>query len=130
MVLFSTGCQFLMATSHKSFCCDGTLVFHLIVMGVYQNRTCFQIISIFVSRCHFLSFPPLCPSLSSPSTLSIHFFVVYILYSSGLTVSLPPCSYNLESSTWDVVPINSGPLQRYGHSLALYQVRQIMATAH
>uniref|UniRef100_A0A8C7LEQ8 Attractin like 1 n=1 Tax=Oncorhynchus kisutch TaxID=8019 RepID=A0A8C7LEQ8_ONCKI len=30
-------------------------------------------------------------------------------------------NYNLESSTWDVVPINSGPLQRYGHSLALYQ---------
>ncbi|KAL0964523.1 hypothetical protein UPYG_G00325100 [Umbra pygmaea] len=30
-------------------------------------------------------------------------------------------NYNLESSTWDVVPINSGPLQRYGHSLALHQ---------
>uniref|UniRef100_A0A674EZD3 Attractin-like protein 1 n=1 Tax=Salmo trutta TaxID=8032 RepID=A0A674EZD3_SALTR len=30
-------------------------------------------------------------------------------------------NYNMESSTWDVVPINSGPLQRYGHSLALYQ---------
>ncbi|XP_056616392.1 attractin-like protein 1 isoform X2 [Triplophysa dalaica] len=30
-------------------------------------------------------------------------------------------NYNLESSTWDVVQINSGPLQRYGHSLALYK---------
>ncbi|XP_066549769.1 attractin-like protein 1 isoform X1 [Amia ocellicauda] len=30
-------------------------------------------------------------------------------------------NYNLESSIWNVVPINSGPLQRYGHSLALYQ---------
>ncbi|XP_035260007.1 attractin-like protein 1 isoform X1 [Anguilla anguilla] len=30
-------------------------------------------------------------------------------------------NYDLESSTWNVVPINSGPLQRYGHSLALYQ---------
>uniref|UniRef100_A0A6Q2YK72 Attractin-like 1a n=2 Tax=Esox lucius TaxID=8010 RepID=A0A6Q2YK72_ESOLU len=30
-------------------------------------------------------------------------------------------NYNLESSTWDVVPINTSPLQRYGHSLALYQ---------
>lgn len=31
-------------------------------------------------------------------------------------------SYNLESGTWDVVPVSSGPLYRYGHSLALYQV--------
>ncbi|KAI7805305.1 putative attractin-like protein 1 [Triplophysa rosa] len=30
-------------------------------------------------------------------------------------------NYNVGSSTWDVVPINSGPLQRYGHSLALYK---------
>ncbi|KAJ8359892.1 hypothetical protein SKAU_G00164170 [Synaphobranchus kaupii] len=30
-------------------------------------------------------------------------------------------NYNLESSIWNVVPINSGPLPRYGHSLALYQ---------
>ncbi|KAK9964596.1 hypothetical protein ABG768_005759 [Culter alburnus] len=30
-------------------------------------------------------------------------------------------NYNLESSTWDVVPINGGPLQRYGHSLALHK---------
>uniref|UniRef100_A0A9J7X076 Attractin like 1 n=1 Tax=Cyprinus carpio carpio TaxID=630221 RepID=A0A9J7X076_CYPCA len=30
-------------------------------------------------------------------------------------------NYNLESSTWDVIPINGGPLQRYGHSLALYK---------
>ncbi|XP_033882072.3 attractin-like protein 1 isoform X1 [Acipenser ruthenus] len=30
-------------------------------------------------------------------------------------------NYNIESSIWNVVPINSGPLQRYGHSLALYQ---------
>ncbi|KAI3362821.1 hypothetical protein L3Q82_001870 [Scortum barcoo] len=30
-------------------------------------------------------------------------------------------NYNLESSTWDVVPVSSGPLYRYGHSLALYQ---------
>ncbi|TRY81795.1 hypothetical protein DNTS_023119, partial [Danionella cerebrum] len=29
-------------------------------------------------------------------------------------------NYNLESSAWDVVPISSGPLQRYGHSLALH----------
>lgn len=31
-------------------------------------------------------------------------------------------SYNLETSTWDVVPVGSGPLYRYGHSLALHQV--------
>lgn len=31
-------------------------------------------------------------------------------------------SYNLESSTWDVVPVSSGPVYRYGHSLALHQV--------
>ncbi|XP_016150491.1 attractin-like protein 1 isoform X1 [Sinocyclocheilus grahami] len=30
-------------------------------------------------------------------------------------------NYNLESSTWDVIPINGGPMQRYGHSLALYK---------
>ncbi|KPP60184.1 attractin-like protein 1-like, partial [Scleropages formosus] len=30
-------------------------------------------------------------------------------------------NYNLESSIWNVVPVHSGPLQRYGHSLALYQ---------
>uniref|UniRef100_A0AAQ5XJI3 Attractin-like 1a n=1 Tax=Amphiprion ocellaris TaxID=80972 RepID=A0AAQ5XJI3_AMPOC len=30
-------------------------------------------------------------------------------------------NYNLETSTWDVVPVNNGPLYRYGHSLALYQ---------
>lgn len=34
-------------------------------------------------------------------------------------------SYNLESSTWDVVPINGGPLQRYGHSLALHKVSMV-----
>lgn len=32
------------------------------------------------------------------------------------------CSYNLESGIWNTVPINSGPLPRYGHSLAAYQV--------
>ncbi|KAK5882859.1 hypothetical protein CesoFtcFv8_021401 [Champsocephalus esox] len=30
-------------------------------------------------------------------------------------------NYNLESSTWDVVPVSSGPLYRYGHSLVLHQ---------
>uniref|UniRef100_A0A8C2X7D6 Attractin-like 1a n=1 Tax=Cyclopterus lumpus TaxID=8103 RepID=A0A8C2X7D6_CYCLU len=31
-------------------------------------------------------------------------------------------NYNLESSTWDAVPVSSGgPLYRYGHSLALFQ---------
>ncbi|XP_061646181.1 attractin-like protein 1 isoform X7 [Phyllopteryx taeniolatus] len=30
-------------------------------------------------------------------------------------------NYDLESSTWDVVPTSGGPLFRYGHSLALYQ---------
>ncbi|XP_044070048.1 attractin-like protein 1 isoform X6 [Siniperca chuatsi] len=30
-------------------------------------------------------------------------------------------NYNVETSTWDVVPVGSGPLYRYGHSLALYQ---------
>ncbi|XP_035760661.1 attractin-like protein 1 [Neolamprologus brichardi] len=30
-------------------------------------------------------------------------------------------NYNLETSTWDVVPVSSGPLYRYGHSLALHQ---------
>ncbi|KAG2462460.1 ATRN1 protein, partial [Polypterus senegalus] len=30
-------------------------------------------------------------------------------------------NYNIESSIWNVVQINGGPLQRYGHSLALYQ---------
>lgn len=32
------------------------------------------------------------------------------------------CSYNLESGIWNTVPINSGPVPRYGHSLAAYQV--------
>lgn len=31
-------------------------------------------------------------------------------------------SYNLESSIWNVGAVSRGPLQRYGHSLALYQV--------
>ncbi|KTG31595.1 hypothetical protein cypCar_00005025, partial [Cyprinus carpio] len=31
------------------------------------------------------------------------------------------CSYNLESGIWNTVPISSGPLPRYGHSLALYR---------
>jgi len=31
-------------------------------------------------------------------------------------------SYNLESSSWAVVAGGSGPLHRYGHSLALHQV--------
>uniref|UniRef100_A0A673B1M1 Attractin like 1 n=1 Tax=Sphaeramia orbicularis TaxID=375764 RepID=A0A673B1M1_9TELE len=30
-------------------------------------------------------------------------------------------NYNLETSTWDVVPVTNGPLYRYGHSLALHQ---------
>ncbi|XP_041426077.1 attractin-like protein 1 [Xenopus laevis] len=30
-------------------------------------------------------------------------------------------NYNVESSVWNVVPVLRGPLQRYGHSLALYQ---------
>uniref|UniRef100_A0A8C6TGZ4 Attractin-like 1b n=1 Tax=Neogobius melanostomus TaxID=47308 RepID=A0A8C6TGZ4_9GOBI len=30
-------------------------------------------------------------------------------------------NYNLESGVWNTVPINSGPLPRYGHSLAAYQ---------
>ncbi|XP_037554056.1 attractin-like protein 1 [Nematolebias whitei] len=30
-------------------------------------------------------------------------------------------NYNLDSSTWDVVPISSAPLHRYGHSLALHE---------
>ncbi|MEQ2248099.1 Attractin-like protein 1, partial [Ilyodon furcidens] len=30
-------------------------------------------------------------------------------------------NYNPDMSTWDVVPASSGPLYRYGHSLALYQ---------
>ncbi|XP_012670081.1 attractin-like protein 1 isoform X1 [Clupea harengus] len=30
-------------------------------------------------------------------------------------------NYNLESGIWNTVPISSGPLPRYGHSLALYQ---------
>uniref|UniRef100_A0A7N8Y458 Attractin-like 1b n=1 Tax=Mastacembelus armatus TaxID=205130 RepID=A0A7N8Y458_9TELE len=30
-------------------------------------------------------------------------------------------NYNLESGVWNTVPINSGPVPRYGHSLAAYQ---------
>ncbi|XP_062330450.1 attractin-like protein 1 isoform X2 [Osmerus eperlanus] len=30
-------------------------------------------------------------------------------------------NYNLESGVWNTVPSNSGPLPRYGHSLAIYQ---------
>ncbi|XP_078787636.1 attractin-like protein 1 isoform X3 [Oryzias latipes] len=30
-------------------------------------------------------------------------------------------NYNLDSSTWDAVPAGDGPLNRYGHSLALYK---------
>ncbi|XP_035981975.1 attractin-like protein 1 [Fundulus heteroclitus] len=30
-------------------------------------------------------------------------------------------NYNPDTSAWDVVPVSSGPLYRYGHSLALYQ---------
>ncbi|XP_027707853.1 attractin-like protein 1 isoform X4 [Vombatus ursinus] len=30
-------------------------------------------------------------------------------------------NYDLESSIWNVAPISRGPLQRYGHSLALYE---------
>ncbi|XP_026132176.1 attractin-like protein 1 isoform X1 [Carassius auratus] len=30
-------------------------------------------------------------------------------------------NYNLESGIWNTVPISSGPLPRYGHSLALYR---------
>jgi hypothetical protein len=42
--LFFTGCPFLVATGHKSCCCDGTLVFHPIEMGVYQNLIRFWIL--------------------------------------------------------------------------------------
>ncbi|KAL6487973.1 hypothetical protein MHYP_G00045990 [Metynnis hypsauchen] len=39
-------------------------------------------------------------------------------YSSFLMV----LNYNLETNMWAVVPSSSDPVQRYGHSLALYQV--------
>lgn len=35
-------------------------------------------------------------------------------------------SYNLESSIWNVGAVSRGPLQRYGHSLALYQVHLML----
>lgn len=31
-------------------------------------------------------------------------------------------SYNLDSGIWNTVPVNSGPVPRYGHSLAAHQV--------
>ncbi|KAM6956454.1 attractin-like protein 1 [Aplochiton taeniatus] len=42
-------------------------------------------------------------------------------YSFNYTHFQMVLNYNLESSTWDVVPAGSGPLHRYGHSLALHQ---------
>lgn len=55
---------------------------------------------------HFINLQRMCSTFSS-----------FLFYYAPLF-----CSYNLESSTWDVVPINGGPLQRYGHSLALHKV--------
>lgn len=37
-------------------------------------------------------------------------------------ISFLGSSYNLENSIWNVGTLSRGPLQRYGHSLALYQV--------
>ncbi|MEQ2189507.1 hypothetical protein GOODEAATRI_026021, partial [Goodea atripinnis] len=39
--------------------------------------------------------------------------------------------YNLESGVWNTVPISGGPVPRYGHSLAAYQVYAVDGhTAH
>lgn len=40
----------------------------------------------------------------------------------SITFLLLLLSYNLESGVWNTVPINSGLVPRYGHSLAAYQV--------
>jgi len=56
--------------------------------------------------------------MSTPHFLFLPFLTVFCLF----------FSYNLESSTWDVVPINGGPLQRYGHSLALYKVNTMLVS--
>ncbi|XP_030628181.1 attractin-like protein 1 [Chanos chanos] len=42
-------------------------------------------------------------------------------YSFNLSSFQMVLNYNMESNTWEVVPVSSGPVQRYGHSLALYQ---------
>ncbi len=59
---------------------------------------------------HFINLQRMC------STFSFFLFYYVPLF----------CSYNLESSTWDVIPINGGPLQRYGHSLALHKVNTLL----
>uniref|UniRef100_A0A667XK16 Attractin-like 1a n=1 Tax=Myripristis murdjan TaxID=586833 RepID=A0A667XK16_9TELE len=57
-------------------------------------------------------------SLSVPSTEAFWMLPSYSFNYSNYHMVL---NYNLETSTWDVVPTSSGPLYRYGHSLALYQ---------
>lgn len=52
-------------------------------------------------------------SLSGSLCLIIHVSITFLLLL---------LSYNLESGVWNTVPINSGLVPRYGHSLAAYQV--------
>lgn len=44
------------------------------------------------------------------------------VYTVSVTFLLLFLSYNLESGVWNTVPINSGLVPRYSHSLAAYQV--------
>uniref|UniRef100_A0A8C4EDP5 Attractin-like 1a n=1 Tax=Dicentrarchus labrax TaxID=13489 RepID=A0A8C4EDP5_DICLA len=75
----------------------------------------------------FWVLPSVKPSAQSLGRAShqalVHSGLMWVVggYSFNYTNYHMVLNYNLETSTWDVVPVSSGPLYRYGHSLALYQ---------
>ncbi|XP_077437375.1 attractin-like protein 1 isoform X2 [Vanacampus margaritifer] len=77
----------------------------------------------------FWSPPNVKPSSSSPSLgrashqAVVHAGLMWVVggYSFNYSNYHTVLKYDLESSTWDVVPTSGGPDFRYGHSLALYQ---------
>ncbi|KAG7228421.1 hypothetical protein INR49_007593 [Caranx melampygus] len=75
----------------------------------------------------FWVLPSIKPSAQSLGRAShqalVHSGLMWVVggYSFNYTNYHMVLNYNLETSTWDAVPVSSGPLYRYGHSLALYQ---------
>ncbi|XP_072559893.1 attractin-like protein 1 [Paramormyrops kingsleyae] len=67
---------------------------------------------------------PFSPSVGRASHKAVvqgHLMWVIGGYSFNYSSFQMVLNYNLESSIWNVVPMHTAPLQRYGHSLALHQ---------
>ncbi|XP_026560619.1 attractin-like protein 1 [Pseudonaja textilis] len=67
---------------------------------------------------------PFSPSVSRASHKAVlHGKFMWVIggYAFNYSTFQMVLNYNLESSIWNVVPILKGPLQRYGHTIALYQ---------